>query len=526
MKVIVEMLILAALIWTPSCEKVVYIKEGDTVTLRLDGLEANNEYLYWSHRSLQEGWLAWQHPLRGWSFTKDKRWAGRLSVSQDALSINGVKEHDFGTVVFSRLSNLHAKITPVKSFTVSKITVSVDAKYTVLVSHEVVMLSCHVDTPPNHRKPDLYWLNPVGERITLSGGQLRVAVTGRDNGRWRCVVVKDDGEDTASLFITVLDLLPAPEFPLYTSEQSSLSVPCPFAFNVSWEQFQSRNVKKVSWCYIPKLYWHHFIINPQMILVFSPKNAEQGWRSNTSRGKGFVADLQKGGLILSKKQWGVEDRGHYRCKFKFGNSISLSRNVSVEVLRVVSSAGLVLHSGQSVNLTCSLGKALPRDHWVKWFPPERSAARSLLSFGRLDPAQIVLAEVGPDDGGRWRCELWRNNTRLTSAEITLAVSRQLSVWMLVSIGGTAAIIASLLLLICITWRHRRRNTRRHRHRVCRSNQYVPTFTSRGRDTAPLPGAHQSEGYTECFPQRKTMFKQTSLSYCPRQSVSVAAPSPK
>ncbi|XP_051921146.1 CD4-1 molecule [Hippocampus zosterae] len=455
MKVIIEMLVLAALLWTPSCEKLVYVKEGDTVTLRLDGLEANSKYLYWSHHRLQSGWLAWRHPLRGWSFTQDERWAGRLSVSQDALSINGVKGDDFGTVVFSRLSNLHGEITPMKSFTISKITVSVDTKYTVLVSHEVVTLSCHVDTPPNHRQPELYWLNPVGERITPSGGQFRVAVTGRDNGRWSCVVVKDDGEDTAWLFITVLDLLPAPEFPLYTSEQSSLSIPCPFAFNISWEQFQPRKVKKVSWC-SGELFYQQFIINPEMILVFSPNKAEQGWRSNTSRGKSFVADLQKGGLILSKKQWGVEDRGHYRCKIKFGNDNTLSRTVSVEVLRVVSSTGLALHSGQSVNLTCSLGKALPRDHWVKWFPPERSAARSLLSSGRPDPPQIVLAETGPDDGGRWRCELWRNTTRLTSAEITLAVSRRLSAWMPVSIGGAAAVIAVLLLLICITWRHRRR----------------------------------------------------------------------
>ncbi|XP_077431753.1 CD4-1 molecule [Vanacampus margaritifer] len=475
MKVIVQMLVTAALTWTTSCEEVVYVKEGDAATFRLDGLDPTSKYLYWSHSKLQQGWLAWLHPMvHDWSVTQDARWANRLLVSKDALTIKDVTQDDFGsTVVFSRLVDNQGDITPMKTFRISKITVSADPKQTPLLIGEAVLLSCRVDTPPGHRQPSMYWLDPAGEKMSPSGGQLQLVVTSRDNGRWSCVVVRDGGEDRASLFITVIDLSPAPEYPVYTSEQSPLTIRCPFAGNVSWKQFQSRGVSEVRWQYTSQLLGHQIIVNKETLLTFSPPNAEQGWRSNTSRGRSFDADFQTSSLVLSKKHWRAEDRGHYTCSFKFSERTFLQRVVSVEVLQVVSSAGSVLDSGQSVNLTCSLGKALPRDHWLKWFPPERSATRFLFSSGRPGPAQIVIPEVGPDDGDRWGCELWCNSTRVTWAGITLTVNRRLSTGMLVSLSGAAVIIAVLLLLICITWRRRQRKTRRRRHHVCRCKQPKP-----------------------------------------------------
>ncbi|XP_077382052.1 CD4-1 molecule [Festucalex cinctus] len=476
MKVVVQMLVMAALMWTASCEEAVYVKEGDAVTLRLDGLNPTSKYLYWAHSQLQPGWLASLHPMNhDWTVTQDERWANRLSLSKDALRIKNVTPVDFGTVVFSTIVH-NNNITPMKSFRISKITVSANSKHSPLLTREAVMFSCRADTPPGHRQPAIYWLNPAGERFPQSGGQLQVVVTGRDNGRWSCVVVKDGGEDRASIFITVIDLSPAPEYPVYTSERSSLSIRCPFAGNVSWEQFQSRGILKVRWQYGFKRLGHHIIIDKETFLTFSPTKAVQGWRSNTSRGSGFVAEFEASSLVLSKKHWRAEDRGHYMCSFKFSDRTFLDRVISVDVLQIVSSAGSALVRGRSVNLTCSLGRELPRDHRLKWRPPERSAARFLLGSGLGDPARIVIPGAGPDDGGRWRCELWRNGTRLTSAEIALTVvDPRLSTGMIVSLGGAAVAIAVLLLLICVTWRHRQRKTRRRRRRlrVCHCKQPKP-----------------------------------------------------
>ncbi|XP_061674999.1 CD4-1 molecule [Syngnathoides biaculeatus] len=473
MKVMIQMLIMTALMWTTRCEELLYVKEGDTVTLRPEEVEASSKYLYWSHSKLSKGRLAWMNPLIGWSFTKDERWAHRLSVSKNALSITGVQEQDFGTVVFSRYIQQNGGVTPLKSFRLAKITVSVKSAYSAVLPKETVTLSCHVETPPIYQSPDIYWLSPAGERTRQTGGGLYIHVSKRDTGWWSCIVVKDGGEDRASLFLSVLDLSPDPKYPLYTSEHSPLSIPCPFTPNVSWEQLKSRGVKRVHWHYLSKLFSRELLINAENILSFSTNDEKSGWKSNSSRGINFIAQLQNDQVTLSKNQWQAEDRGIYMCDFKFRNGFFLRRAVRVEVLQVVSSAGSELSCGQSVILTCSLGHPFPKDHWVKWFAPESSPAQALPSSGLRNSTQINISEVGMDDGGRWRCELWRNDTRLTSADITLTVSQCSSTWMLVTICGSAGSITVLICLIYITWKRRQRNTRGHRHRVCRCKQPKP-----------------------------------------------------
>lgn len=82
---------------------------------------------------------------------------------------------------------------------------------------------------------------------------------------------------------------------------------------------------------------------------------------------------------------------------------------------VISSPGTNLISGQQVNLTCSLGYPLPFDLRVKWFSPEQPS----LQVGTS--GHLIIQEVGTRDSGKWRCELWQNNTQLTRTEITLRI---------------------------------------------------------------------------------------------------------
>lgn len=83
---------------------------------------------------------------------------------------------------------------------------------------------------------------------------------------------------------------------------------------------------------------------------------------------------------------------------------------------VVSSTGTELISGQQLNLTCGLEQPLPSDLHLKWLPPKQSTLS--------DPwpsSPLIIPLVSTADAGTWRCELWRNNTQLTWAEITLEI---------------------------------------------------------------------------------------------------------
>lgn len=75
-----------------------------------------------------------------------------------------------------------------------------------------------------------------------------------------------------------------------------------------------------------------------------------------------------------------------------------------------------LISGQQLNLTCSLGVPLTSDLRLKWIPPQRSSLPPLQTRERL-----AIPAVAAGDGGKWRCELWRDDRLLTSAVITLKI---------------------------------------------------------------------------------------------------------
>lgn len=85
---------------------------------------------------------------------------------------------------------------------------------------------------------------------------------------------------------------------------------------------------------------------------------------------------------------------------------------------VVTSPRTELVVGQSANLTCGLGFALPSDLRLKWVRPGELAAEPL----QLDDEPALL-HIKADliHNGKWRCELWHNHTREATAEITLKI---------------------------------------------------------------------------------------------------------
>lgn len=75
-----------------------------------------------------------------------------------------------------------------------------------------------------------------------------------------------------------------------------------------------------------------------------------------------------------------------------------------------------LISGQSLNLTCSLGFTLPSNLQVKWIPPAQSSVQMTVQTG-----SSLHITVDVSDSGKWRCELWEGNSKKTSALITLKI---------------------------------------------------------------------------------------------------------
>nr|XP_057909044.1 CD4-1 molecule [Doryrhamphus excisus] len=471
MKFLIELLsVMAALLWIAGCDEVVYAAEGATVDLSTEGLQVNTGYWYWSRTTSRQDRLAWHNPLSDWMFTNDKRWAGRLSVSRDAFKITNVQQEDFGTFVLSKLVKI-SDVRPVKTFRLSKITVSAHPSSS-LVAGEPVTLSCHVDSADNDNMADIYWLSPAGNRIRQREGKVQVYVTGQDNGIWSCVVTREQKEARATVSITVLDLLPAPLHPHYVAEQSILNIDCSFPSHLSWKQFKARGLQEVHWYFIPKPPSRLVTESQQKLFSISLVDKNLAWTFVQSRGFTPVPGLLKGNVSLNSKSVTAEDRGDYVCTFNFSSQLLLKRTVSVEVLQIVSSAGPALLHGQPVNLTCSLGHTLPSDISVKWFPPERSSMCSQLS-AEHHPTRIVIPKVNQEDNGIWKCDLSHGGTSLTSAEITLSITTKWSVWMLVTICGAAVTIFVLLLLICITWRHRQRNMIHRQHGFCRCKTPKP-----------------------------------------------------
>ncbi|KAM6909640.1 CD4-1 molecule [Xenentodon cancila] len=165
---------------------------------------------------------------------------------------------------------------------------------------------------------------------------------------------------------------------------------------------------------------------------------------------------KSGNFSLWKKYSSEDDRGNYTCSITFKNGETLSQTKQVQVLKIIAFSGVKLVSGQKLHLSCTIGDQLPADLEVKWVSPKK---RPNFKTNPPSSANLTIERVGTDDGGKWSCELWENNskTRLVSAEITVNIEPLLSAWMLVIICSAGVILILLLVLPFIIYRHHQNN---------------------------------------------------------------------
>ncbi|XP_029307463.1 LOW QUALITY PROTEIN: T-cell surface glycoprotein CD4-like [Cottoperca gobio] len=452
-------LLVAALASATGAEEVIYAQVGDTVALKPpQGINLQKYYLYWMFGKEDGLQLAWRNTLNGDWTTQEELWRNMSLRSDNSLVLKHIQREHFGTFFLKKKFSVGE--TSITSFKLLKLTVTVDPP-SPLLPGDSLSLSCNAEPLQGHKSPEIHWLNPRGETKT---GRVTLRATSQDNGRWTCVVTNDDKVNEAKVSVTVVDLSPAPLRPQYTSESLSLTVPCSLPAHISWGQIKAKDIKEIHWHFTPRAG-----SSPQRLFSLSLEDPLT-WRADQPRGLRPVSDPKKGDLSLTRNRGREDDAGEYVCALEFKNGVTVHRTVHVKVLRVASSPGTHLISGQQLNLTCGLGHPLPSDLRLKWSPPEQS---SLLLTPDRHAAHITVPEVGTGDGGKWRCELWQSDERLTSAEITLKIDPKLSVWMLVVICSITVIVILLLVLVFILCRRRKQKRRHLRRQLCQCKTPKP-----------------------------------------------------
>ncbi|NP_001117083.1 CD4-like protein isoform X1 [Salmo salar] len=416
--------------------------------------------------------------------TIDPQWKDRLSLSKTdfSLIINNIRLEDFKSFKCELKDFRPQPTSVVTTFRLSRVRVQ---PVSPLLAGKNLNLKCDIEeiVEGTQRR----WLSPQKQdpkndtrvQIKNDGSLTVMSVTGQDHGEWTCVVTYQGRKANANTHVSVIDLSPAHPQPIYTSVSSLslLHLPC-FLSNpppLSWSDSQEKSIQGGRWTFTPSpaAGSNTRVVQTLVNLSLGPPLA---WVVNQKRGLD-VSALQRKNLNLSLTKKGVTegDRGEYTCAVEFQKDDTLKRSIRVEVLQVFSSPAPVAFVGQEVNLTCTLGQPLTSDLKVKWIPPRQS---SLLALGSSPhPAHLTIPEARDINGGRWRCELWRNKTKLTSVEITLKIERvPMDVWLLVTICAAAVIFILLLILtVILIRRHRQRvmMPRRGKRRICRCKDPKP-----------------------------------------------------
>lgn len=444
-----------------------YAQVGEKVTLQGQWGNLPRYYVLWHLKGSPEKTLAWSNHLGGKMTLRDKPWNSSLSLNGFALTISNIQEKHFGTFV-CKISESNVLIHET-TFILIQLQVSVKPA-SLQLPDENLSLACSVGT---QRKTDIQWLNPQGEKVRSDKGALRKRVTSQDDGLWTCVVTDDKKEHKAQVSVKVFDLSPVSS-PQYTSTSSSLRIPCSFPPQVTWQEIAKMDIRKIQWKFsLPPssgLTPSSGLIAEDEGLLFSlyPKTS-LNWDVGQERGLRPVQDVTKGDLSLARNRGREEDKGYYTCVMKFKNGVTLMRTVNVEVLQIISSSGTKLTAGQQVNLSCTTGSPLRTGVQIKWIPPEKSS----VSVPDNHTALLTIPEVGTGHGGKWKCELRKNNALLTSAVLTLTIEPKMTVWMLVIICSSAVIMILLLIVAFILCRHRKRKTTHIRHRLCQCKNPKP-----------------------------------------------------
>ncbi|KAI5620451.1 CD4-1 molecule isoform X1, partial [Silurus asotus] len=441
--------------------QVILAQVGNPVTLpRMKWGQDEKVHVDWSFNDIS---LIRRNPTNPSIRAENTEWQGRISLSSDfSLIISRVNASDFGT-----FKCLQHELVNEQATTYILYDVSIPAQEPLLVN-AALTLSCVIDQKAFVLvHPSVQWIGPDNKiysgQQSMNKNTLTVkTVSGKHSGIWTCELKYNGGITLKAMTdVTIVDLAPSTPDPIYTHDSVyNLNIPCSFSSKMTWSTLNKVSFTEGSWSFSPLN--RSESSRTLLDLNFTPSTA---WKSPDGT-QNLLMESEVKDTVLDVKisKVSVNNRGTYTCNLKFGSQ-TISRNVQVEVLQVISSAGKVIYAGYPLNLTCTLGHPLSSDLEVNWIAPHGS---SLQNLNNPHPMQLSIPAVELKDRGRWICELKKNSTVLTSATFTLKVENApVNLWMIIAIV-VGVLVLFLIIGITVIYVRRCREVkyRRRKRRYC------------------------------------------------------------
>lgn len=446
--------------------EVIYAQVGGTVTLPRDKIEQKDDniktqdiYVNW-YRDSESSPTINRNPQ---SINKGKETNTHLSLSADfSLQVSPVQESDF---VIWRCEQHVLAGNYKKTYKLYK--VSIPSVPAVLVGRS---LSLKCEKASSSVIPSVTWISPKKEgcqenkyyRDTVSVSNVSMC----HNGVWTCQLDYEKKETVAKTTVFVIDLAPSPADPIYTSvsPSSTVSIPCSLSSAIPWSVLNKTALQGGSWSFTP-------LREPQLPSSLLTLNVGSVVQWDVADGAILAVekrDITNHNLSIQNLPVLETIRGVYKCSLKF-STITISREVKVEVLKVSLSGGLKVFEGKGVNVTCSLGHMNTTGLQVKW------KCNSNCPLNHKSPPHLSVlsfSNVRMQDKGPVKCELWKNGQKLTSAEIYLRVEKapvDIWLWVAISSGVVVFILLVVITIICIRRHKQMMMYRRRKTRFCCCN---------------------------------------------------------
>ncbi|KAK2903182.1 hypothetical protein Q8A67_007895 [Cirrhinus molitorella] len=437
-----------------KAQEVIYAQVGGIVTLPRDKVEKDvSVYVNW-FRGSDTSPTIMRNPQSGIQKGKDTKTYASL-LDDYSLQISPVQDSDFE--IWRCVQHVLA-LSSEKTYKLYHVTIP---KVPAVMVGAFLSLECKVESssvvpkvtwiPPENLKTcnEIYETKPVvkytNEKVTVS------SVSRCHSGVWTCKLEYGNKRETkATTTVSVIDLSPFPDT-IYTSSlfsSSTVSIPCSLSSMIPWSVLNETGLVSGSWSFTP-------LSDPKSRKTLLSLSVGPVVRWDIVKGTDGIPSVE--GRELKNQDLSIHNlpvsekvRGVYTCSLTF-KSKTLTRNVKVEVLKVFSPGGSRFFEGQSVNLTCTLGHQNTSDFKVKW---NCSSCSSF--YNHLHPFTLSIPEVKLKHSGKYTCELWKNEKKLTFAVLSLKIEKApVDIWLLVAIiGGVVGFILLLVVIIICIRRHR------------------------------------------------------------------------
>ncbi|KAL6489504.1 hypothetical protein MHYP_G00032450 [Metynnis hypsauchen] len=448
---------------------VFFAQVGGSVTLPNVGhTEKESVYVRWNFCNQEERLLIWKHPKQDSPKNEaPDEFKKRVFLSKDSsLIINPVQETDFAGLF--RCERQDYRGTEQKEYVLKR--VNLPTALTLLAGDDL-SLSCQ--TERGVTAPSIRWISPSGETYSLQNSLRVKNISFHHSGDWTCEAQLDPRKLKATTAVTVIDLSSPLSDTVYTSLTSGSPpvLPCSLSSVISWSAVQDKGLRTGSWSFTPLSQTRQ--PKQQLLLQLQPSIAWKKTNNSDTSNKPFLEEkeLKQHDLSVKVLKVSPDVRGTYTCSLEFSAGRMLSRTLQLEVLEVLSSPsagprGVTAQTGDTVNLTCTLGHPLPSgDLQVTWIRPSKS---SKFSLGDPPlPPHLFIPSVTIQDSGQWRCELKNNETTLISTTVTLEIKKRVAMWVSVGIGSVLVFILLLAIIVFFIRRHKQAKMfRRRKTKFC------------------------------------------------------------